>query len=111
MDPYREISRTPGCEIHASKSKLQSYTLSSVYMFVKGEKLIGAHCNLVNAKAQTSIVLLSLDENIPNTYVTAFFFLQTLLNMGLKTIDVCAFALTRLQWAPINFSLFTNMYR
>jgi len=51
MDPYREISRSPGCEIHASKSKLQSYTLSSVHNFVKGEKLSGAHCSLVDAKS------------------------------------------------------------
>jgi len=56
MDPYREIGRTSGCEIHASKSKLQSYTLSSLYDFVKGETLSGAHCSLVDAKAQASVV-------------------------------------------------------
>ena len=57
MDPYREITRTPGCDIHASKSKLQSYTLSSVYNFVRGEELSGAHCSLVDAKAQASVVM------------------------------------------------------
>ena len=57
MDPYSEISKTPGCEIHASKSKLQSYTLSLVYNFVRGEELSGAHCSLVNAKAQASVVM------------------------------------------------------
>ena len=64
MDPYREISRTPGCKIHASKSKLQSYNLSSVYNFVIGKELSGAHCSLVDAKAQASVVISGMFRSI-----------------------------------------------
>ena len=57
LDLYRGIESTKGCKFYKIHSKLQSYFLGSVYERVTGETLLNAHCGLVNAKAQVSIVL------------------------------------------------------
>ena len=57
LDPYRGIEITQGCKLNKNNSKLQSYSLGSVHERAIGERLPNAHCSLVDAKAQISIVL------------------------------------------------------
>ena len=56
-DPYRGIESTKRCKLSKNHSKLQSYSLGSMYERVTGETLSNKHFSLVNAKAQVSVVL------------------------------------------------------
>jgi hypothetical protein len=57
IDPYRTIDRVKGCVLNKKKSNLESYILGAVYEKVTGKALSNAHCSLVDAKAQVTIVL------------------------------------------------------
>ena len=57
MDPLEVIRRHTGCKFHPNKSKLQSLSLGSVYRYINEKDLAGAHNSLIDAKAQTDIVL------------------------------------------------------
>ena len=57
MDPLEIIRRHTGCLLNPKKSKLQSLSLGSVYHFIHKKDLSGAHNSLMDAKAQTDVVL------------------------------------------------------
>ena len=57
MDPLQIIRHHTGCMINPKKSRLQSLSLSSVYKYLKNTDLVNAHDSLVDAKAQTDVVL------------------------------------------------------
>ena len=57
MDPLEIIRRHPGCKFHPNKFKLESLSLGYVYRYIHGKDLVGAHNSLIDAKAQTDIVL------------------------------------------------------
>lgn len=57
IDPWQVIKHYSSCKIHPSKSKLESLSLGSVYKFLFGDDLEGAHDSLVDCGAQTQIIM------------------------------------------------------
>ena len=59
MDPYRVIEAYSSCPINKKRSKLDSYELGCVWKYLdsKHNNLNGAHDSLVDAKAQTDIIV------------------------------------------------------
>ena len=57
MDPLQIIRHHVGCLFNPKKSKLLSLSLGSVYQFIHKKDLAGAHNSLVDARAQTDVVL------------------------------------------------------
>ena len=56
LDPLKVIRHYKLCALCPVKSKLESLELGSVYKFITGTNLNGAHDSLVDVKAQTEIV-------------------------------------------------------
>ena len=67
LDPYRAIKKTKGCRLNEKYSGLNSYSLGSVYEKIVGLPLENAHCSLVDAMAQMTVVLSSEFRRIFNT--------------------------------------------
>ena len=58
MDPLRVIKKFTGCRIHPSKSKIENLELGVVWKHLNdGRNLNGAHDSMVDARAQTDIVI------------------------------------------------------
>ena len=57
MDPLRVIKHYSGCKLNPKHSKLDSLKLGVVWKFIKNVNLSGAHDSLVDAKAQSDIIL------------------------------------------------------
>ena len=57
VDPYCVITSFKLCPLHKSKSKLEGYDLGSVWKYIKGQNLNGAHNSLIYVKAQTDILI------------------------------------------------------
>jgi hypothetical protein len=63
MDPLEVINTYKSCPYHPTKSKLESLELGCVWKFNTGNNLNGAHDSLVDAKAQTDIII---HKHFPN---------------------------------------------
>lgn len=57
LDPLKVIKHYKSCDLNPSKSKLESLESGCVWKFISGENLNGAHDSLVDAKAQTDVVV------------------------------------------------------
>jgi hypothetical protein len=57
IDPYHVITSFKSCPLHKSKSKIQGYDLGSVWKYINGHNLNGAHNSLIDVKAQTNIII------------------------------------------------------
>ena len=57
MDPLKVIRHFTGCLLHPTKSKLDSLELGVVWKYIMKLNLNGAHDSLVDAKAQSDIIL------------------------------------------------------
>ena len=58
LDPLRVIKNYKGCKLYPTKSKLYFLELGSVWKFISGGRnLNSAHDSLVDAKAQTDVLL------------------------------------------------------
>jgi hypothetical protein len=57
MDPLEVINSYKTCPYHPAKSKLESLELGCVWKYNTGNNLNGAHDSLVDAKAQTDIII------------------------------------------------------
>ena len=58
MDPLKVIGHYSGCKLNPKHSKLDSLELGVVWKHInEGANLNGAHCSLVEAKAQADIFL------------------------------------------------------
>ena len=56
--PLRVIKKYKGCKLNTTKSKFYSLELGAVWKYIKGrENLNGAHDSLVDAMAQTDILI------------------------------------------------------
>ncbi len=56
LDPLAVLRTYSQCKLHRKHSKLENYSLGSVYEYITGNVLDGAHDSLVDVKAQTCIV-------------------------------------------------------
>ena len=56
MDPVNVIAAYKKCKLHKRISKIESYSLETVWAYVMGSNLQGAYDSLVDIKAQTDIV-------------------------------------------------------
>ena len=56
LNPLAVLRTYSRCKLHRYHSKLESYSLGSVYEYITGNLLHGAHESLVDVKAQTCIV-------------------------------------------------------
>lgn len=58
VDPLKIIRKWKSCRLHQSKSKLETLALGAVWSHIKnGEVLEGAHDSIVDARAQTDLIL------------------------------------------------------
>eukprot|EP00956_Cyclotella_meneghiniana_P022924 scaffold43919_cov42-Cyclotella_meneghiniana.AAC.1 len=58
MDPYRVITSYPDCPLNHLQSHLDSYELGVLWSYIhNGRNLNGAHDSLVDAEAQTDIIM------------------------------------------------------
>ena len=57
LDPFKVISQYRLCKLNKSMSFIESYSLGAVWKYIKGRPLERAHNSLIDAKAQTDIVL------------------------------------------------------
>ena len=57
MDPLMVIRHFTGCLLHPIKSKLDSLELGVVWKYITKSNINGAHDSLVDAKAQSDIIL------------------------------------------------------
>ena len=56
LDPLRIINYYKSCKLNRKHSKLDSYSLESVWQFISNKPLDGAHDSLVDVKAQTDVL-------------------------------------------------------
>jgi len=56
LDPLAVLRKYSRCKLYKKHSKLESYSLGSVYEYITGKVLDGAHDSLVDVKAQALIV-------------------------------------------------------
>ena len=56
LEPLAVLRAYLRCKLHNKHNKLESYSLGSVYEYITGNVLDGAHDSLVDVKAQTRIV-------------------------------------------------------
>ena len=58
MDPCIMLMKWKSCPIHKTKSKFESHSHRAVWAFIhNGKSLEGAHDSLVNARAQSDLLL------------------------------------------------------
>jgi len=58
MDPFRMLKKWKSCPLHQSKSKMPSLALSAVWSYINGGAVLqGAHDSLVDAKAQSDLLV------------------------------------------------------
>ena len=57
IDPMKVIKHYKSCKLNSKHSKLETLSLSSVWKFINGRILYGAHNSLVDAKTQTDVVI------------------------------------------------------
>ena len=58
LDPLQVIKKYKGCKLNPTKRKLDSLELGAVWKYIKGgENLNGAHNSLVDAMAQTDVLI------------------------------------------------------
>ena len=58
IDPYRVIEKYTSCGFNKTKSKIEAYELGVIWKYANnGTNLSGAHDSLVDAKAQTDILV------------------------------------------------------
>ena len=57
MDPLKVISSYGSCPLNKDKSKLDSYELGVLWAYIHGKNLNGAHNSLVDAMAQTDLII------------------------------------------------------
>ena len=60
IDPFREVGYFKTCPINKTKSKIKSYDVGSVWKFILNANLNGAHDSLIDAKAQTTSLSISI---------------------------------------------------
>ena len=82
IDPFYQIKQSKKCGFHPYKSKLESLSLGKVYEFMSGSPLQNAHSSIVDAKAQTAILLHKefrciLKKKHCATYITDMFATKT----------------------------------
>ncbi len=54
------------CKLHKKHTKLESYSLGSVYKYVTGDQLIGAHDSINDVRGQTAVVQVDLGIALMN---------------------------------------------
>ena len=57
IDPMKVIKHFKSCKLNSKHSKLETPSLSSVWKFINGKIVDGVHNSLVDAKAQTDVVI------------------------------------------------------
>ncbi len=56
IDPLKIIKCYKSCFLHLLRAKLELSNLQSIYKYVTGQDLVGFHDDIVNCKAQTTMV-------------------------------------------------------
>ncbi len=57
IDLYHVITSFKLVPLHKSKSKIKGYDLGSMWKYINGHNLNGAHNNLIDVKVQTNIII------------------------------------------------------